>query len=455
MMRFAKSVVAVVVTGVLVLGAAREGCADEDLRQMIRDEVAAYMATPAVAPTPAPAAKGDDGNVFKVYWKDGLRLDTKDGSVKLKIGGRIHLDANFFGDSDLEKNAGVDLHDGVEFRRVRLYNSGQIGKHVGYKAQFEFAGGDVEFKDIYIELNHLRDCFGCGFPNVRVGHMFEPFALEGSHSSKYYTFMEVATSTEALTLGRNTGVMLYDNLMGDRLNYGVGYFLGDTPGQEDKEGDGFWVDDGYGITGSVSYAPWWDCDCECNRWFVGVSASYRDELDEIRFRARPGLHVTNERLVDTGVIPRSDSYTSWSAFTALMVGRWSFQAEYFNVDVDAPAVGDPTFTGYYAFVSYWLTGECRTFKHAQPDRTAICCDFLDDDCCCKGGLELAARYDHLDLTDAAIVGGDQSIITVGVNWYWNANMRVMLNVLFGDVNDGKGTINESWTAVGLSFRIDW
>lgn len=453
MTRLLGGVVACAAAGALLVASAGAARADDDMRQIIREEIASYMAA-----QPAPAASSsssDDGNVFKVYWKSGLRLDTKDKSVKLKIGGRLHIDANFYSDDDLEDNAGVDLQDGVEIRRVRLYNSGQIGKHVAYKAQFDFADGSVTFNDIHIDLVNLRDCLGCGMPNVRVGHFYEPFAREAQDSSKYYTFMEIAGSSETFGQGRNTGIMLYDSWLGDRVNYGVGYFLGATPGVDDDEGAGIWEEDGYGVSALVSWAPIWDCDCECRRLIIGASVSHRDELDEVRYRARPGLHVTDQRLIDTGVLPDCDSFTTFNGHLIWVNGPWSVQAEYFSSNVDAPGLGDPTFSGYYAFVSYWLTGECRSFQHGAIDRTKICCDFLDDDCCCKGGLELAARYDYVDLTDAAIVGGEQTVITVGLNWYWNANMRIMLNVLFGDVEDGRGVINESYTAVGLSFRVDW
>ena len=54
----------------------------------------------------------------------------------------------------------------------------------------------------------------------------------------------------------------------------------------------------------------------------------------------------------------------------------------------------------------------------------------------KGGLEVAFRYGMTDLTDAGIVGGEQDDFTVGFNWYWNPNARVMFNYIYADVTDG-------------------
>ena len=435
------------VVGMAWLTTADAAHADEAMRAMIREEVAAYLAQEG-------AGASADKNTFKVYWKNGLRLDTHDGNVKLKIGGRIMVDAGFWSDSDLE-NVGINLRDGAEFRRLRLYNAGQIGKHVRFKAQLDFADGNVGYRDVYIELAKLHDCFFCGMPNIRVGHFFEPFGLEAPTSSKYITFMERAAATNAFSPSRNTGLALHDSLLGDQLNWGVGIFGGRTPGEEGDEGANLWVDDGYGISGRISYAPLWDCDCDCKRLFVGVSGTMREDLDHVRFRARPGLHITDTRLVDTGNIAGAESYWTAGADIAWVNGPWSVQAEYFHTQVESAVANDPTFSGYYGYITYNLSGSCRPFKHGRPGRSSVCCDWLDEDCCCKGGWELAARYDFIDLTDGAVVGGEQTAITLGLNWYVNANTRVMFNAVFGDVTDGRGFINETYTGYGVRFQIDW
>jgi len=51
-----------------------------------------------------------------------------------------------------------------------------------------------------------------------------------------------------------------------------------------------------------------------------------------------------------------------------------------------------------------------------------------------GAWQVAARYSHLDLDDHNIRGGNEDNITLGVNWHWNPNVRVMLNYVMASVD---------------------
>ena len=461
--------------GIALVALPQSAHADDDFRSIIREEIKAYMdAQKAKDKEKKEAEKAKkeeekkekdkkDASTFKVYWKNGLRLDTKDKSVKLKIGGRIMFDAWVHSDNDYEDVTGIELEDGVEFRRLRLYNSGQIGKHVKYKAQIDFAadpGDEFSIKDAYIDLVNLKDCLGCGFPNIRFGHFKAPFSLEELTSSKYITFME-RSLPNVFAPGRLSGVMLHESWLGDHLNVGVGAFAENTSDGE----DGIFEADGWGLAARATYAIWWDCDCKCNRWQIGASAWSRQDIDELRFRQRPESHVTGYRPADTRDNPFDDipvdSALHWGLETVFTYGPWSVQAEYITANLDSAAANDPSFTGWYAYVSYWLTGECRPLKKGTMGRVSPCCDFLDEDCCCKGGWELAARVSALDLTDGNVDGGEFMNFTFGVNWHLNPNTRIMWNAVLTDVDRGRDAngdtilVNESFLAFGMRVQVDW
>jgi phosphate-selective porin len=106
-----------------------------------------------------------DSKTFKLYWKEGIRYDTLDNAFQMRIGGRIQNDWAFFDqDSGLEDAVG-NWDDGTEFRRARLYMQELLYETIEFKAQYDFAGGDInggELDDVTVGLNWYLN------PNTRV-----------------------------------------------------------------------------------------------------------------------------------------------------------------------------------------------------------------------------------------------------------------------------------------------
>ena len=121
-------------------------------------------------------ASGDGGGSdeevgFTVEWKEGFRVESADGQFKLKFGGRLQNDWMWgSGDDELEDAVG-EIVSGNEFRRARLFFSGTVFSNVEFKVQYDFTGGDVDFKDVYLGITNLP------FGTLRIGHFKEPFSL--------------------------------------------------------------------------------------------------------------------------------------------------------------------------------------------------------------------------------------------------------------------------------------
>lgn len=428
-----------------VAGAPRARADEADIRRIVQEELKAA----------ADKKKKDEGSVVKVQWKEGLKFESNDKKFKMHIGGRAQLDAAFYDDDDYVDAGGSDQKDGVKFRRIRLEASGEMYKHAEFKVQLDFAddkkgkSDDVEvaLKDVYMGLKNLKDCWGCAFPNIRVGHFKEPFSLEELTSSKYISFMERALPN-VFAPSRNVGFMLHDSLRGGQLNYGVGLFATTDDGGEASIEEG---DDGMAFTARVGWTPWYDCTCPCNRFHIGASYSHRFDLGSVRFRQRPEISL-RDRLVDTGSIT-ADGVDLFGVEAALVYGPLSVQGEWMQASVDSDSADDPSFSGWYVFASYFLTGECRPYSKGTFGRVKPCCNFLDNECCCKGALEVLLRYSTLDLDDQAIAGGEEANWTVGLNWYLNPNMRVMANYVIADVE--RGAIDETLHIFGLRFAVDF
>ena len=371
------------------------------------------------------AAVSSDASDLRAYWKDGIRLESADGEFKLKLGGRIHNDwaAAFSSDSLRDDFSDVSAVDtGVNLRRARLSLAGTIYRSVVFKADYDFAGGDADFKDVYVGL--------VGLPAVGtliIGHVKEPFSLEEIVSSNHVTFLERGLPN-ALATSRNTGILLTNTAADERATWAVGGFR-----DVDDFGSGFGEDSLYNLTGRITGLPFYAAD-GTQLLHVGLSYSHQFRNDDaVRFRSRPESSLYEVRLVDTGSVV-ADGVDLLSPEVAVVMGPLSLQAEYMQAWVDA-AGDNPRWHGYYAFVSYFLTGESRAYESDKGifGRIRPRSDFAVDGSG-WGAWEVALRYSNLDLEQE---GGELDDVTLGLNWYLNPNARVMLNYVHADV-DGSG-----------------
>ena len=367
-----------------------------------------------------------DKSTLRPYWKDGLRLDSNDGSFKLKIGGRIQNDWAYYCTDDKEVGTadGDDFDEGVEFRRARLYFSGTIYDDLEFKAQYDFADGDSDFKDVYLGFKNVPYVGG-----VRIGHFKEPFSLEELTSSKYITFME-RSPANTFAPSRNTGVMLHNAIFDKRMTWAAGVFR-----QTDDFGEGVGGRD-YNVTARLTGLPWYEEDGK-RLLHLGVGYTHQNyEDDVIRFRARPESHLA-PRVVDTGTFP-AEHGDLLGAEVAWVHGPFSLQGEYMHafMEGDSHFIGDPRFWAASVQASYFLTGEHRPYKASNGtfDKVKPFKNFGKDEG--PGAWELAARYSYLNLNDAGVNGGRLRDLTLGLNWYLNPNLRITWNYVFADPSDG-------------------
>ncbi len=361
---------------------------------------------------------------MKVRWKDGLRFESDD--VNIKIGGRIQVDNTFAsGDSNAEDSVG-NLDDGSEFRRSRIYMSGDVyDKQLQWKAQYDFAGGDADFKDVYMQFNQLPV-----IDNVRVGQFKEPFSLEENTSSNYVTFLERALPN-ALVPGRSTGIGTTQTWADKRVALQVGVFRDGTDSFGDASGDGSGA-----VTARLSGLALYQPDNQ-RLLHLGAAISSRSiEGDMLRFRSRPEAHQL-QRFVDTGDF-EADDMLLMGVEAAYVDGPFSVQGEFVRADVESDTMDDPQLDGGYVYASYFLTGESRPYKKGAgafnrvvPEDPVITKDGKKG----KGAWEVAARWSTLDLEDADLTGGELTDYTVGLNWYLSRNTRMMFNWVRADMDE--------------------
>jgi phosphate-selective porin OprO/OprP len=415
---------------------------------------------------------------FKVYWKDGLRFDSRDGLFKLQIGGRLYLDG-FWADEGSDTRAHAipatgksvgDQLDGVEARTLRLSFAGTLYGNTDYKVELDFAGtekavqksvdeaGDatksatsfgsstVAFKDVYLGF---KDILPIGY--LKVGHFKEPFSLEELTSSRYVTFMERSLPTGAFSPSRNVGVQLSSAELGDRMTWAVGMFR-DT----DNRGYGQSEGGGWNATARLTGLPWYEEDGR-RLLHVGAAASLRNPDASVQYKSRPEMHLAATYL-DTGSI-LTDDVMLLGGEAALVLGPFSLQAECMRAMVDPDTGSDLNFQGAYVQASYFLTGEDRAYKKSSGafDRVKPKSNFgtRPDGTKGWGAWELAARYSYLDLNDGAIKGGELDDVTVGLNWHLNPNVRIMANYVRAMLDDNGSSTGGDSDLFGIRFQVDF
>jgi len=355
------------------------------------------------------------------------------GEKTINIGGRFMEDFSFFsGGEDLETALGTTFDDGVETRRARIRVFGNLAENVAYKMEYDWAGGTGSLKDAYLKFKTQS------VGNVLVGHQYEMMGMEQLTSSRFITFIERSSLTDAFMPERNAGISLWRN--NDDYTASIGWFR-DTNSQG-KSGD-----ESTSFTGRFVYRPWIE-DKGKSLLHVGISASQRDTKGGVDYDARPDNHFIT-KFVDTTAITADDAMLL-ALEIAFQEGPGHAMFEYAQADVSATTGTDPSFSGWSLQGGWFLTGESRGYKtgtavfdRVKPTRNALTEDGM-------GAWEIAGRISNLDLTEAAAVGDELDTMTVALNWYVNPNTRFMLDFTKADMDSFDST-----TIIALRMSFDF
>ncbi len=398
----------------------------------------------------------DQANANTVSLSNGRpTFATGDGQFTASLRGIVQLDAAHYdqrragtqaadfrrgslGDA-AEADRARDLADGTNFRRVRFGVEGKAWGDWAYNLLFDFGGSGAEepgkITNAYIEYAGLAPA------KLRVGAFAPVTGLEDATSNTASLFLErpaVAELVRGFAGGDGrTGAALLAN--GDHWSL----FTAVTGAAVTTST----FDEQLGAVGRVTYLPYKTLDSLVHlganaNLIINPAASGPNirgvgAASPVRLRERPELRVDGSRLVDTGNID-ADGLTSLGLEAAWQHKAFSVQGEHFWIDVKrrASALADPSFTGWYLQGAWTLTGEPRRYNTASGGFDAPKVEKPFKRGGAPGVWELAARYSVLNLNDragapgtaaiaSAIRGGEQKIVTLGLNWYLNNNVRFL------------------------------
>jgi phosphate-selective porin OprO and OprP len=444
-------------------------------------------------------------------------FSTADGNFTLAIRTLVQADWGYYSQSaaaaTLPAAFGPDLGSGTNFRRVYLGIQGKVFGDWSYNVNFDFGGsGGTEtpghIQSVYAQYDGLAPFA------VRVGAYPAPASIEDGTSAGDTIFLERNAPSDlqrniAGGDGRDSVSLLY---LGDEL-FGAVSYTGNKvqDGAKALAAAGATAapnfDEQEAVVSRLSYRFLHD---EHANFVVGVNGTYvikppdsvahgqpilattpgATALNSVTLSDPPELTVDSNGIVlaTTGSLP-ANHVTQWGAEAA---GNWAnvyAQAGYYAFNVDrAPTAltvftaaatshtqvvqpSNDNFSGYYAQLSWFLTGEEKPYSVANGAFTAPKVlhplGFGPD--AGWGAFELAGRYSDLDLNSHALDttnvitgwtgvtqthtfyntarGGDQRILTAALNWYPNNFFKLALQYQYVQVSrlQSPATVN---TGVG-------
>ena len=363
----------------------------------------------------------------------------EEGAFDISVGGRVHVEASTSSpDPALEER--FEFEDGVDWRRARVVLNGEFLDRFTFKIEHDFASGDIVPTDVFIEATPTD-----GAATLRAGHFKEPFSLSIQQSSNSHSFIARPAAVTALAPGRNLGFMVHDRLAGDRIGWAVGAFR-DSDGYDMRPGSD------WSMTGRLTGLALNGDEGSDPLLHLGVALSHRQPTaDAVRLRGRTGVRLA-PRTVDTGWLPADGLRLAGAEFALARSSFW-LQGEVLSAQVDLLPVGSPggrsaRFDAQYVEAGWFLTGERKPYSRSSRSFTRLRPKAPIPEG--RGAWELAARWDHIDLSSRSTLGGSQRTLSLALNWYLRDNLRVLANYVSTDP-DGAGSVEHA----GLFLHFDF
>ena len=239
---------------------------------------------------------------------------------------------------------------------------------------------------------------------LSVGKQKEPISMERIIGLVYQPFGERTSVSDSMLPSRNVGVVVNSTLPGERLSYAVGVFNDwfDAGERLDESSTQF--------VGRVTGLPFVSGE-EGSLLHVGFGMRYTNAREGVRFQTRPEFNSAPVFVdtgfgtgVDTGSL-NADRSIAYDIELSARRGPVWLASEYVRTNVIAPAHGNPTFSGYHVAASWIVTGEMRSYNRRSGvfNQLPITRPIRQGG---WGAWEVATRWSDLDLSDAAIQGGE-------------------------------------------------
>ncbi|HKY18109.1 MAG TPA: porin [Rhizomicrobium sp.] len=392
-----------------------------------------------------------------------LSFASPDGAFTLALRSLVQFDTAYFAQG--RNPATVDLNSGTNFRRAQLGLQGTVFTDWAYNFIYDFGGNGIENRgyiyNAYLEYGGLKPFY------VRIGAYTPPAGIEDQTGSADQFFLERAAATDiarniAGAPGREAASIF---AQGDTYLVSLSYTGKKTT---DGTSTGATFDAQQALIGRAAWLAVSEPDV---KWLLDGHITEVLKLPDpsagpgasvIRLSNGPEIAVDASRTLDTGTIDASHArefgFESAAAYDGLFA-----QGGWFRYEIERRTpVSNPHFTGWYAFVTYSLTGEqhpydpaTASFRNIRPAKPLGTPGGW-------GAWEATARYSSTDLdflpfataATGGIAGGKQDVWTLGLNWYPNNAIKFQFNYENLQVNHVNAPANDiSANVIALRTQI--
>jgi phosphate-selective porin OprO/OprP len=412
----------------------------------LKAQVAAQYHAPAAAPVAVAPAKPAPPAATVAIKNGSPGIASSDGAFTFNVKGLFQADAATYSQDD-NLPAAVstrDLNSGANIRRARVIFNGKMFSNFDYNLTFDFGGSGAEdvgrVHEAWIQYSGFKSA------KFRVGEFGPSVGLADSGSQSAAPFLERPSAAD-VARGFGGG----DTRMGvaafnatDRYLWSLA-LTGNTVSSLNTAASDFNKinnDEQFGVAARIAGTPFrgehslihlgLNYSAIINPADTGAASTPRYP---VRLRDRPELRVDATRLVDTGAINAGSAAATGVEFGA-QYNNLFVQGEAFDYRIErlnaAASVTDPKFSGWYVEGGWVLTGERRKYNTAKAafDGITPIANF-DPAAGHWGAFELVARYSTLDLnyhetaalTADRILGGQQDVTALGLNWQLNPGVR--------------------------------
>lgn len=355
-------------------------------------------------------------------------------NYKIKLFGRISADASAYSGASYFKPG-----NGTTISQLCMGGMFFFGERMSGKFEIDFSNGHVLLLDNFITYNFDKQWA------LRVGNIQEAYSMDLLTSFKDLALMNRAQAVNAFAPGHHLGVQTAFENSQWLLTAGI-HAQRSMLIKHKEVSDGFYrrgVDEGYSYT---ARAVWMPQDDEKTKG-LHVGAAYSgikpktsnrnpDPVsDGVRFASSESV-LTKLLFMDTGYITGTDRYSLVGTELAAYHGPLKVQGEYLlNTVCRKDGLKDECFHGYYVQASCLLLGGQQDYNNSRGA--------FNQPRFKKHDLELALRFDRLDLNGETVKGGLSTQYTAGINYYVNENLKVQFNYAYNKFDkhaDANGAI---------------